>query len=455
MVFGRSKSKQSESENLQLAYGNHDVADDESSVGASVPPPPPGSGEDAYNTYNGQMFQDEVSEDHDMSRGGYLDEERAASVEAQDVGVSMLSESAEDHPRRDPARRKKGLVIMTCILSFCVLVGVAVAYGRKDSNTAQSSSYSSLEGESTTTNSSLFNGTSVNGTSTNNTTTIGDANDPMVVEPSDETEFDPELEPSLNETQVDVSLNGTSSDDADSTDEPTSTNSTSEPIGAEVPEVEANATADPTAETSGTESPLSNLTDGNVTADSTAEPTGTESPLSNLTDGNVTADSTAEPTGTESPLSNLTDGNATADSTADPTSTESPLFNSTVNPTSTSEPSELSNVTFTNATEDFPSCIFNEARATPSCGEDGRSIVSIYICKPGTVTDEFWAWESAPENYQSFVDSDWNWLRAEGSTEIQRINLPNGPYTIGLFGQGSEDLVEYPLIVSADFEVDC
>jgi hypothetical protein len=424
MVFGR-KSKQTEAGDLHLAYGNHDVADDESSVGASVPPPPP-NGQDGYNNYHDQMFQDETAEDRDASRGGYSDEERAASIEAQDVGVSMLSESSDYSSRRDPSRRKKALVIMTCLVTFCALLGVAVAYGRKDSGTTQSSSFSSLETEDSTvpSNSSSLNGTFV------------DDNMTMPETPLNETDLEPVSETPLNETVVepveDTPLNETAQ--ATETMEPTEDPSTDDPEASEGPA----ATPDPsTGDPEASEGPA-------ATPDpSTDDPEASEGPA-------ATPDpSTDDPEASEGPAA-TPDPTAEELETGDPTGTQDPT--GTLGPTGTLDPTGTDSPT---ENLEFPECIFNQVSADVTCADDGSSVVTVFVCKPGEATDEFWAWESTPVEYQSAAQNDWNWLGSTGTIEIVRNNLPKGPYTFGLYGQGRENLVEYPLLASANFTIGC
>jgi len=130
MAFGRKKKDSEAVEELQdepvgelqdvnqldLAYGNHEGNDDVSSEeGDSLPPPPPGTASKQNSSHDGS---------HTI--------EDSPSIEANDVGVSMLSDPDSlivEKKEPDPNRRKKMLIIFACFASFCILLGLAIKYG--------------------------------------------------------------------------------------------------------------------------------------------------------------------------------------------------------------------------------------------------------------------------------------------------------------------------------------
>jgi len=120
MVFGRKKKQEQEvveeetpnqgddlaEDDLALAYGNEDLDDlnDDSSAGDSIPPPPPNHVDEGGTT------KQDLS--HDDSRTL----EDSPSIEANDVGVSMLSDqSMEEKKEADPSKNKKTIADLSML----------------------------------------------------------------------------------------------------------------------------------------------------------------------------------------------------------------------------------------------------------------------------------------------------------------------------------------------------
>ena len=114
MVFGRKKKQEQEivedaapnqEEDLVVAYGNVDEANDELSVTDSIPPPPPA----------GQKNEDSSQEDSPTESPSANDEADDSVDEKKEVGQ---------------IKRRKLLLIATCVVSFFILLGLAIKYGQ-------------------------------------------------------------------------------------------------------------------------------------------------------------------------------------------------------------------------------------------------------------------------------------------------------------------------------------
>lgn len=114
MVFGRKKKQEQEivedaapnqEEDLAVAYGNVEEANDELSVTDSIPPPPPA----------GEKTEDSSQEDSPT-------ESPSANDEADD--------SVDEKKEVTQIKRKKLLLIATCVVTFFILLGLAIKYGQ-------------------------------------------------------------------------------------------------------------------------------------------------------------------------------------------------------------------------------------------------------------------------------------------------------------------------------------
>ena len=104
----------------------------------------------------------------------------------------------------------------------------------------------------------------------------------------------------------------------------------------------------------------------------------------------------------------------------------------------------------------FTNCTANEISVLTTCNNRRSAAVSLDFCMVDPVTDQFWAWISAPPERAPMVASEWGWMLSGDEAEFP--NLIEGDYEIGIFSNGQENyqfLNEYPLITSAQFTVDC
>jgi len=137
MVFGRKKKElevvEEPQDDNQLDL---EVNDDFSSEdGDSVPPPPPGAA-----TKQNLLIDDS----HTI--------EDSPSIEANDVGISMLSDpdpnsSIEEKKEPDSNRHKKMFIFFSVFVSFIILLGLAIKYGsyHKQSKSSASSGLDDMD----------------------------------------------------------------------------------------------------------------------------------------------------------------------------------------------------------------------------------------------------------------------------------------------------------------------
>lgn len=139
-----------------------------------------------------------------------------------------------------------------------------------------------------------------------------------------------------------------------------------------------------------------------------------------------------------------------ADNGSIPVVTANPVNPSTVAPTNAVTDAGTEMATFPGPGE--MDCAVDAIYASSSC-TSGETSATITICFNGLIEDQFWQWIDAPEAYQEFIENDWGWL--SDSLTIQRDSIPTGLYTIGLYANGDQDLDEFPLITSTEFQVLC
>lgn len=142
MVFGRKKKDEEvvevdQDNDLAVAYGNPELDqlnDGDSSLGDSVPPPPPDidAGEETkHNLTLNESFTDD-----------------GQSIEANEFGPSMPSDpddSTGEKKEQDPNKLKKLLLILLCAGSFCVLLGLSIKLGVSSKQAKTEASFNAVE----------------------------------------------------------------------------------------------------------------------------------------------------------------------------------------------------------------------------------------------------------------------------------------------------------------------
>jgi hypothetical protein len=124
MVFGRKKDQehegveieekalnmdQDQDQDLALAYGNEDEVNDDMSAADSIPPPPPA----------GDVIETKKEDD---SR---------TLEESPSIGANENFEGSIDEKKEaELIKRKKLLLIAGCIISFFILLGLSIKYGK-------------------------------------------------------------------------------------------------------------------------------------------------------------------------------------------------------------------------------------------------------------------------------------------------------------------------------------
>lgn len=127
MVFGRKKEQEQEQDGVELdekalkmdqdqdqdlvlAYGNEDDVNDDLSMADSIPPPPPA----------GDVVETKKEDDSRTL-------EESPSVGANDNSEGSIDEKDEEKL----IKRKKLLLIAGCIISFFILLGLSIEYGKR------------------------------------------------------------------------------------------------------------------------------------------------------------------------------------------------------------------------------------------------------------------------------------------------------------------------------------
>lgn len=139
MVFGRKKKPEqdvaehaatNQEEDLAVAYGNVDEVKDDVSLTESIPPPPP-SGEVSAAKNEDQSQEDSPTE--------------SPSVGANDDPDDLVDEKTD----AQKIKRKKMLLVVSFVVTFCVLLGLAIKYGqvRSQSSTIEVESDSAASSE--------------------------------------------------------------------------------------------------------------------------------------------------------------------------------------------------------------------------------------------------------------------------------------------------------------------
>jgi hypothetical protein len=137
MVFGMKKEKEGNvpivpDEETPVDVGNYDMepaSDDDDDV-SSVPPPPPGV------KSTSEMFRDEESE----ATPAPTQDDGSQSPEPEGQNVSFITEPSNSYKMKDPNRRKKLLLILAAIATFCIFLGLTISYTRRNSNSSTVSS---------------------------------------------------------------------------------------------------------------------------------------------------------------------------------------------------------------------------------------------------------------------------------------------------------------------------
>jgi len=120
MVFGRKKKQEQDiaedaatnpEEDLAVAYGTVDEVKDDVSLTESIPPPPPAG--EVSATKNEDQSQEESPTE-------------SPSVGANDEPDDLVDEKTE----AKQIKCKKLLLIVSFVVSFCVLLGLAIKYGQ-------------------------------------------------------------------------------------------------------------------------------------------------------------------------------------------------------------------------------------------------------------------------------------------------------------------------------------
>jgi len=385
MVFGRKKKEPEvveepqDDNQLDLAYGNNEGYDDVSSEeGDSLPPPPPGA------TSKQNLSHDDS---HTI--------EDSPSIEANDVGISMLSDpdsSTEEKKEPDQNRRKKMLIIFACLASFIILLGLAIKYGsyHKQSKSSASSGLDDMD--------------------------VGGSFDSPI--PDDEEE--------------DVTM---SIPEENTNDNVPVVQETIEDVGPNVTEQ--------TGTSIGVDTIPGNSTDSEKTIvptiDSSEDVTEVATTIG-TSDG--TSDITSDGTSDASvPNTDIGTGVVTTDRSTS---------NDDARPTEVTDDS----ITGDNGLDEFTEaeCVDDEIFASSSC-ENGVTSASISMCIAEEISDQFWAWIEIPQAAAPFQERDWGWIREGTDREI--TGLPEGRYVLGLYSNGGEVMNEYPLIASSEFIIMC
>jgi hypothetical protein len=143
MVFGMKKKDKemttpSPDEETPVDVGDYGMepASDDDDEASSIPPPPPGVKSAS------EMFRDEEGSEATAP---------PPADEPEGQNVSFLTEhSAGDKNMKDPNRRKKLLLILAAIATFCIFLGLTISYARKDKGESSSaSSVSNLDRDET------------------------------------------------------------------------------------------------------------------------------------------------------------------------------------------------------------------------------------------------------------------------------------------------------------------
>jgi len=138
-VFGRKKKQEpeapaNEETDLAVAYGTGDEVKDDVSLTESVPPPPPGEATDAKN--------------EDLSK-------EDSPTESPSVGaVDDADDSTDEKKAVEQIKRKKLILIASCIISFIILLALAIKYGQVRRSQAAKESATTLDSSATESSSS-------------------------------------------------------------------------------------------------------------------------------------------------------------------------------------------------------------------------------------------------------------------------------------------------------------
>mmetsp|Transcript_5180 Transcript_5180/g.15079 ORF Transcript_5180/g.15079 Transcript_5180/m.15079 type:complete len:310 (+) Transcript_5180:157-1086(+) len=86
---------------------------------------------------------------------------------------------------------------------------------------------------------------------------------------------------------------------------------------------------------------------------------------------------------------------------------------------------------------------------TSSC-QNGAGFAELTFCS--SIDSQFWEWIIFPETYTP-PGRGWGWVTEIATREF--ADLPNGSYTMTVFGNGDQDLAQYPTVSSTEFTISC
>lgn len=110
--------------------------------------------------------------------------------------------------------------------------------------------------------------------------------------------------------------------------------------------------------------------------------------------------------------------------------------------------------TGTTVFDPFAGCVANEISVLTTCAEGGGGAsVNMTFCLVDELTDQFWAWVNTPPRTAPIIANDWGWMRDGGEAELPFLG--EGRYEVGLFSDGEMNFVNYPLINSTQFIINC
>mmetsp|Transcript_16849 Transcript_16849/g.38634 ORF Transcript_16849/g.38634 Transcript_16849/m.38634 type:complete len:311 (+) Transcript_16849:162-1094(+) len=96
------------------------------------------------------------------------------------------------------------------------------------------------------------------------------------------------------------------------------------------------------------------------------------------------------------------------------------------------------------------SCSGGDVISVTSSCQNGAGFAELTFCS--FIDSQFWEWIVFPETYTP-PGRGWGWM-----TEIatrQFADLPNGSYSMSVFGNGDQDLAQYPTVSSTEFTISC
>lgn len=96
------------------------------------------------------------------------------------------------------------------------------------------------------------------------------------------------------------------------------------------------------------------------------------------------------------------------------------------------------------------SCSGGDVISVTSSCQNGVGFAELTFCS--SIDSQFWEWIIFPETYTP-PGRGWGWVTEIATREF--ADLPNGSYTMTVFGNGDQDLAQYPTVSSAEFTISC